>query len=90
MMNLIWMILLGLAAGWLAKTIVPGSGHMGWVATALLGIAGGWVGGTLGSLIFPPHHFDLTPPIHHSFLGAVIGAIVLLLIYRAVGKRTHI
>ena len=31
------------------------------VATAVLGIVGGWVGGTLGSLVFAPHQFTLTP-----------------------------
>jgi len=66
---------------------VPGSAHLGWVQTGLLGIAGGWVGGTLGSLVFSPHEFDITPPIKHSFLGAVVGAVLLLLAYRAVARR---
>lgn len=86
-LNIIWMIILGLIVGWIAKTIVPGSAHLGWIQTALLGIAGGWVGGTLGSLVFPPHHFDITPPIKHSFLGALVGAVILLLIYRSVAGR---
>ena len=81
-MNIIWMILLGLAVGFIAKLLVPGSGHLGWISTALLGIAGGWVGGTLGSLIFAPHQFEITPPIKHSFLGALVGAVILLLVYR--------
>lgn len=81
-MNIIWMILLGLVVGFIAKLLVPGSGHLGWISTALLGIAGGWVGGTLGSLIFAPHQFEITPPIKHSFLGALVGAVILLLVYR--------
>ena len=87
MLDLIWMIILGLIVGWIAKSIVPGSAHLGWIQTGLLGIAGGWVGGTLGSLVFSPHQFDITPPIKHSFLGALIGAVILLLIYRAVSGR---
>ncbi len=85
-MDLIWMIVLGLIVGWIAKMIVPGSAHLGWFSTSLLGIAGGWVGGTLGSLIFSPHQFDITPPIKHSFLGALVGAVILLLIYRKFAK----
>ncbi|MFM9033372.1 MAG: GlsB/YeaQ/YmgE family stress response membrane protein [Mycobacterium sp.] len=81
-MNIIWMVILGLIVGFIAKLLVPGSGHLGWLSTALLGIAGGWVGGTLGSLIFSPHQFELTPPIKHSFLGSLVGAVILLLVYR--------
>ena len=87
-MHIIAMILLGLVVGFIAKLIVPGSGHLGWVTTAALGIAGAYVGGTLGSLVFAPHHFTLEPPIKHSFLGALVGAVILLLIYRAVGNRS--
>jgi len=87
-LNIIWMVLLGLIVGWIAKMIVPGSAQLGWIQTSLLGIAGGWVGGTLGSLVFSPHHFDITPPIRHSFLGALVGAVILLLIFRSVSGRS--
>lgn len=86
-MNVIWMILIGLIAGSIAKVVVPNSAHLGWFSTAVLGIAGSWVGGTLGSVIFSPHRFEITPPIKHSFLGAIFGAIILLFVYRAVSKR---
>jgi uncharacterized membrane protein YeaQ/YmgE (transglycosylase-associated protein family) len=85
--NIIWMIILGLIVGLIARLIVPGRQHIGLIATVLLGIAGAWVGGTLGSLVFPPHKFDIHPPIHHSFLGALVGAVILLLIYRAFTSR---
>ena len=62
---------------------------MGWIATALLGIVGAYVGGTLGSLVFPPHQFTITPPINHSFLGALVGAVILLLLFKAVTSRTR-
>lgn len=87
-MSIIWMIVLGLIVGWVAKMLVPGTGHLGWVSTGLLGIAGGWVGGTLGSLVFAPHQFDITPPIKHSFLGALVGAVILLLVYRSMSGRS--
>jgi uncharacterized membrane protein YeaQ/YmgE (transglycosylase-associated protein family) len=60
----------------------------GYTATAVLGIVGAYVGGTLGSVIFE-HHFTITPPIKHSFLGALVGAVVLLVIYRLVAGRSR-
>lgn len=87
-LHIIWMIILGLIVGFIARLIVPGKQKMGWIATAVLGIIGGYVGGTLGSLIFPPHQFDITPPVKHSFLGALVGGVILLWIYDLVRKRT--
>lgn len=87
-LHIIWMIVLGLIVGAIARLIVPGKHHMGWIATAVLGIVGAYVGGTLGSVIFPPHHFTITPPIKHSFLGALVGAVILLVIYRFVAARS--
>ena len=86
-LHIIWMIILGLIVGAIARLIVPGRHHMGWIATALLGIIGGYVGGTLGSLVFPPHRFEVTPPVNHSFWGALVGAVILLLIYRLVAPH---
>ena len=88
-LHIIWMIVLGLIVGFVARLIVPGEQKMGWIATALLGVIGGWVGGTLGSLVFPPHEFDITPPVKHSFLGALVGAVILLLIYGFVSRRSR-
>lgn len=86
--HIIWMIILGFIVGLIARLVVPGRQPLGLIATALLGIVGAYVGGTLGSVVFPPHHFTITPPIKHSFLGALVGAVVLLLIYEFVTKRT--
>jgi uncharacterized membrane protein YeaQ/YmgE (transglycosylase-associated protein family) len=88
-LNIVWMIILGLIVGYLARFLVPGRHNLGIIATALLGIVGGWVGGTLGSLVFAPHEFELTPPIKHSFLGALVGAVILLLAYGFVSARTR-
>lgn len=90
MMHVIGMIILGLIVGFIAKLIVPGTAHLGWLGTGLLGIAGSYAGGTLGSLVFAPHQFTLTPPINHSFLGALVGAVLLLLVYRFVGSRSKV
>ena len=86
--HILWLILLGLIVGVVARLIVPGRQPLGVIATALLGIVGAYVGGTLGSVVFAPHHFTITPPIKHSFLGALIGAVILLLIYEFVRRRS--
>jgi uncharacterized membrane protein YeaQ/YmgE (transglycosylase-associated protein family) len=88
-LHVIWLIVLGLIVGLVARLIVPGSQPLGLIATAVLGIVGAYVGGTLGSLVFPPHEFTVTPPIKHSFLGALVGAVILLLIYKFTKSRTR-
>jgi uncharacterized membrane protein YeaQ/YmgE (transglycosylase-associated protein family) len=87
-LHIIWMLILGLIVGLVARLIVPGSQPLGLIATSLLGIVGAYVGGTLGSVVFPPHQFTVTPPINHSFLGALVGAVLLLFIYKLVKSRT--
>lgn len=87
-LHIIWLIVLGLVVGLIARLLVPGKQPMGWVATALLGIVGSYVGGTLGSVVFPPHQFTVTPPINHAFLGALVGAVILLVIYKFATSRT--
>lgn len=87
-LHIIGLIVLGLIVGFVARLLVPGKQPMGWVATALLGIVGAYVGGTLGSIVFPPHQFDIHPPIQHSFLGALVGAVILLWIYKVATSRT--
>lgn len=88
-LHIIWLIILGLVVGMIARAIVPGRQPMGWIATAALGIVGSYVGGTLSSVLFPPHHFDIHPPIKHAFLGALVGAVVLLWIFKLATSRTR-
>jgi uncharacterized membrane protein YeaQ/YmgE (transglycosylase-associated protein family) len=82
------MIVLGLIVGLIARAIVPGKDTLGLILTAVLGIVGGYVGGTLGSLVFAPHEFSITPPVQHSFLGALVGAVILLFVYRFFAARS--
>jgi uncharacterized membrane protein YeaQ/YmgE (transglycosylase-associated protein family) len=86
-MGIIWMIIIGLIVGAIARLLVPGRQNIGWIGTIIVGILGSYVGGTLGSLVFAPHKFSIQPPVHHTFLGAVVGAVIVLLIYRAVRTR---
>ena len=79
-MGLIWLALIGLLAGALAKLIMPGKDPGGLVVTALLGIAGAFVGGFLLRAIGG----EGGPA---GLIGATIGAILLLIGYRAVQGR---
>jgi uncharacterized membrane protein YeaQ/YmgE (transglycosylase-associated protein family) len=88
-LHIIWMIVLGLVVGLIARAVVPGRQPMGFIATAVLGIVGAYVGGTLGSVVFPPHQFDIHPPIKHAFLGALVGAVLLLWVFKLVTSRTR-
>ncbi|WP_433562276.1 GlsB/YeaQ/YmgE family stress response membrane protein [Nocardia sp. CA-151230] len=86
-MGIITMIIIGLIAGAIARLLVPGKEDFGIIWTIVLGIIGGYVGGTLGSLVFAPHKFSVHPPVQHTFLGAIIGAIVVLVVYKWIRAR---
>ena len=86
-MGLIAFFIVGLIAGFIARALVPGRDPMGWMGTMILGIVGSFVGGTLAALLFGGT-LDVTPA---GLLGSVIGSIVVLLIWRAMGgERTRV
>lgn len=80
-MGIIWMVLLGLVAGAIAKFLMPGKDPGGWVITALLGIGGSVVGGYLGGAL------GLTSGGPVGLVGSVIGAVILLAGYRVIKKK---
>ncbi|MFD1216861.1 MULTISPECIES: GlsB/YeaQ/YmgE family stress response membrane protein [Microbulbifer] len=77
-------IILGLIAGALAKWIMPGPEPGGWIVTIIIGIVGAFIGGWLGSFIGVGTVGGLSIG---SIITAVVGAIVLLFIYRMVKSR---
>ena len=54
MLHIIWSIIVGFIVGLIARTIVPGTQHMGFIMTTILGIVGSVVGGLIGRLIKRP------------------------------------
>lgn len=84
-MGIIAFIIIGLIAGLIARAILPGRQSMGLLATALLGMVGSLVGGLIGSLFVRDGRlFDL----HASgLIMSVIGAIIVLLLVGAAGRR---
>ena len=83
MMHVVWTIVIGFAAGLIAKWISPGKEKMGFIMTVLLGIAGSVVA-TYGGKLIGLYQAGETA----GFIGAVVGAVILLLIYGFIKKKT--
>ncbi|WP_339458197.1 GlsB/YeaQ/YmgE family stress response membrane protein [Pseudomonas sp. EA_105y_Pfl2_R69] len=81
-MSIIGTILIGLIVGLIARFLKPGDDSMGWIMTILLGI-GGAIAATYGGQALGLYQPGQTA----GFLGAVIGAMVLLVIYGAIKKN---
>ena len=85
-MHILWIIIIGLIVGAIAKLLMPGKDPGGWIITILLGIAGSFVGTYVGQAL---NLYSEGEPA--GFVGSVIGAMLLLLIYRFVTKqRRHV
>jgi len=75
-MSIIWMLIIGLIAGAIAKLIMPGKDPGGIIITMLLGVAGAFLGGFLFRML------GIGGEGPAGLIGAVIGALVLLGLYR--------
>jgi uncharacterized membrane protein YeaQ/YmgE (transglycosylase-associated protein family) len=86
---LIWLIL-GFIVGYLAKLLMPGPDGGGIILTTILGIVGAVVGGVIGTFVgFPMvSSFDNIANTLPSLISSIIGAIVVLAIYRMAAGRT--
>ena len=90
MVSLIIWLVLGFLAGYLAKLIMPGRDSGGVLLTTFLGIIGAVVGGFIGKyfLGYPMiSSFDNIGNNLPSFISSIIGAIVVLLIFRLANGR---
>lgn len=89
-MGILGWILLGIVGGVIAKALLPGDDPGGFIVTVIVGIVGALLGGFLARAL------GFGDPIDEFFdvstwLAAIIGSIILLVIYRAVtGRRTAI
>ena len=82
----VYLLVVGIVAGFLARLLVPGRDPMGFWATVLLGIIGSFVGGFLGYVLFGKD-LDEGAIQASGIIGSIIGAVVVLLIYRAFNRR---
>ena len=81
-MSIIWTLIIGLVAGAIAKLLMPGRDPGGFIITMLLGVAGAFIATWLGQAIGWYRAGEGA-----GFIGAVVGAVILLVIYRFVVKR---
>jgi uncharacterized membrane protein YeaQ/YmgE (transglycosylase-associated protein family) len=82
-MHFLWMLIIGLVVGALAKLIMPGKDPGGIIVTMLIGIAGALIAGFLGRAV---GWYNEGEPA--GFIASVVGAILLLIVYRLiVGRR---
>jgi uncharacterized membrane protein YeaQ/YmgE (transglycosylase-associated protein family) len=85
-MGIIAFIILGLIAGAIAKALMPGDDPGGWIVTTIIGVVGAILGGFLAGALFGADPLDEFFDIS-SWLTAIVGAIILLVIYRLVVDR---
>ena len=78
MFHLLWMLIVGLVVGAIARWLMPGVENMGWLMTALLGIAGSFVGGFIARLFSKPADGAIVHPA--GLILSVIGAMILLFV----------
>jgi uncharacterized membrane protein YeaQ/YmgE (transglycosylase-associated protein family) len=83
MFSIIWMLFIGLIVGALAKLIMPGRDPGGIFVTMMLGVAGSLVGRAVGRVLGM-----YAPGQHAGFFMSILGAILILAIYRlAIHRR---
>jgi uncharacterized membrane protein YeaQ/YmgE (transglycosylase-associated protein family) len=82
-MEIIWTIIIGAIVGLVAKFIMPGKDPGGFIITPLIGIGGAIVAKYLGQAV---GIYDPGQPA--GFIGSVIGAIIILIIYRVIRQKS--
>jgi uncharacterized membrane protein YeaQ/YmgE (transglycosylase-associated protein family) len=88
-MGIIAFLILGLIAGAIAKALLPGDDPGGIIVTMVIGVVGALLGGFLAGALFDADPMDEFFDIS-TWLTAIIGAIVLLVVYRLVTGRRRI
>ena len=83
-MNIVWTIVIGFLAGLIAKWIMPGKERMGVIMTVILGVVGSVVATYLGQFlkIYQPGQTA-------GFIGAVVGAIIILIVYGLIKRKAR-
>ena len=77
-------IVFGLIAGAIARLLMPGRQPMGIILTIVLGIVGSFVGGVIGNAF---HGVPLSEPAPAGWLGSIVGALLVLIVYSMVVNR---
>ena len=85
---IVYLIVIGLVAGFIARALVPGRDSMSVLGTMVLGIIGSFIGGFLGYVLT---HHDATDGAFQAsgIIGSIVGAVIALLVYRAAHGRSR-
>lgn len=83
MFHLLWMLIVGLVVGAIARLFMPGVENMGWLMTAIVGIAGSFVGGFIARLFSKPADGAVVHPA--GLILSVVGAMILLFVVKKLG-----
>jgi len=78
--SILWVLVIGLVVGAIAKLLMPGKDPGGCIVTILLGIAGAFVGTFIGRPFFGENYVA-------GWIMSVVGAMILLLLYRFLFRR---
>jgi uncharacterized membrane protein YeaQ/YmgE (transglycosylase-associated protein family) len=82
LLHYVWMFIIGILVGAIARFIMPGAQHMGIVMTGILGIVGSFVGGYIARLFNKPAE---GAPFHPAgIILSVIGAVIVLFVWEKV------
>ncbi len=84
MFHIIWMFIVGIVVGAIARFIMPGSEHIGLFMTGLLGVAGSFVGGFIARIFSKPDDGSLVHPA--GIILSVIGSMILLYVWSHFGQ----
>jgi uncharacterized membrane protein YeaQ/YmgE (transglycosylase-associated protein family) len=76
MLHIIWSILVGFIIGLIARALMPGVQHMGFIETSLVGIGGSILGGLIARIFSKPADGAIFHPA--GFLLSIIGAVIVL------------
>ncbi|MDQ2972874.1 MAG: GlsB/YeaQ/YmgE family stress response membrane protein [bacterium] len=86
--DIIAWVVMGALVGWIASKIMGTDAEQGGLANIVVGIVGAFAGGFLMSLIDKPGVNEADAISWRSFLVALLGAVVVLFVYKAVSRRT--
>jgi len=78
--SIIWVLVIGLIVGAIAKLLMPGKDPGGCIITILLGIAGAFVGTFIGRMFMGENYVA-------GWIMSIVGAMILLLLYRMLFRR---
>jgi uncharacterized membrane protein YeaQ/YmgE (transglycosylase-associated protein family) len=84
---ILYLLLIGVAAGFIARALVPGPDPMSVPATIALGVVGSFIGGFLGWALFGTDLEDGALQAS-GVIGSIVGAVIALLAYRALMSRS--